>query len=131
MSQRIPVVVQSPGVGRRGSVRLPVRKNSGFMRVAVCGGPRCFRLRGVPLGNTIRHTMKTLTVKIPESLDARLRSKAKAGNEPVSALVRRALIRDLEADAADFAKLAEPYRGMFAGPADLSEREGYGNQKPR
>jgi len=75
--------------------------------------------------------MKTLTVKIPEALETILRSKAKAGNESVSELVRRALARELEADVADFAKLAEPYRGIFSGPADLSTREGYGIREPR
>jgi predicted transcriptional regulator len=70
--------------------------------------------------------MKTLTVKIPQALDDELRRKAKQANEPVSALVRRALMRDLESDTVDFAKLAKPYRGMFSGPADLSTREGYG-----
>lgn len=75
--------------------------------------------------------MKTLTVKIPETLETKLRSKAKAGNEPVSALVRRALAREMEADAADFAKLAAPYIGMFSGPADLSTREGYGSRQSR
>lgn len=75
--------------------------------------------------------MKILTVKIPESLEAMLRRKAKAGNEPVSAVVRRALTREMEADAADFAKLAAPYRGMFSGPADLSTREGYGSGESR
>lgn len=72
--------------------------------------------------------MKTLTVKIPESLEAKLRRKAKAANEPVSAVVRRALTREMETDAADFAKLAAPYCGMFSGPADLSTREGYGSR---
>jgi len=82
-------------------------------------------------GNTLRLTMKTLTVKIPEALETKLRSKAKAGKEPVSAIVRRALAREMEADAADFSKLAAPYRGMFSGPADLSTREGYGSRESR
>jgi predicted transcriptional regulator len=75
--------------------------------------------------------MKTLTVKIPETLEAKLRRQAAAKNEPVSALVRRALMREMESDAADFAKLAAPYRGMFSGPADLSTREGYGSPESR
>ncbi len=73
--------------------------------------------------------MKSLTVKIPEALDEKLRRKAKAGNEPVSSIVRRALAREMEADAADFAKLAAPYLGMFSGAADLSSREGYGSRE--
>ncbi len=75
--------------------------------------------------------MKTLTVKIPETLESKLRDKAKAGNEPVSAIVRRAIAREMEADTVDFAKLASPYVGMFSGPADLSTREGYGSRKSR
>ena len=75
--------------------------------------------------------MKTLTVKIPEALEAKLRNKAKAGKVPVSAIVRQALTREMEADATDFAKLAAPYVGMFSGPADLSTREGYGSRESR
>jgi hypothetical protein len=75
--------------------------------------------------------MKTLTVKIPEALETKLRNKAKTGKEPVSAIVRRALAREMEADAVDFAKLASPYLGMFSGPADLSTREGYGSRESR
>lgn len=75
--------------------------------------------------------MKTLTVKIPQDLEIRLRRRAKAGNEPMSAVVRRALAREMDVDTVDFAKLAAPYRGMFAGPADLSTREGYGNRVSR
>jgi hypothetical protein len=75
--------------------------------------------------------MKSLTVKIPESLEAKLRIRAKAANEPVSEIVRRALTREMEADSVDFAKLAAPYLGMFSGPADLSTREGYGSRESR
>jgi hypothetical protein len=75
--------------------------------------------------------MKALTVKIPEALEIKLRNKAKAGNEPVSAVVRRALTREMEADTVDFSKLATPYLGMFSGPADLSTREGYGSHDSR
>jgi len=74
--------------------------------------------------------MKTLTVKIPEALETQLRRKAKAGKETVSEVVRRALARELEAEPAEFGKLADRYRGMFEGPADLSSREGYGTRKP-
>jgi hypothetical protein len=73
--------------------------------------------------------VKALTVKIPETLDARLRRKAKAGNESVSEVVRRALIRETDGDPVDFAKMAAPYRGMFSGPVDLSTREGYGGRE--
>lgn len=75
--------------------------------------------------------MKTLTVKIPEALEFKLRSKAKAAKEPISVIVRRALAREMEVDAVDFSKLASPYLGMFSGPADLSTREGYGSRESR
>ena len=75
--------------------------------------------------------MKTITVKIPEALGEKLRNKAKASNQPVSEIVRRALTREMEADTVDFSKLAAPYRGMFSGPADLSTREGYGSRESR
>ena len=75
--------------------------------------------------------MKALTVKIPEALEIKLRNKAKATNEPVSVIVRRALAREMESDAVDFSKLATPYLGMFSGPADLSTREGYGSRESR
>jgi hypothetical protein len=83
------------------------------------------------MGNTLRHTMKALTVKIPEALEIKLRNRAKAANEPVSVIVRRALAREMEVDAVDFSKLATPYLGMFSGPADLSTREGYGSRESR
>lgn len=82
-------------------------------------------------GITIGLTMKPLTVKIPESLEEKLRSKAKAANVPVSEIVRRALTREMESDAIDFSKLAAPYVGMFFGPSDLSTREGYGSRESR
>ena len=75
--------------------------------------------------------MKTLTVKIPEALDLKLRRKAKTSKETVSAIVRRAVAHQLEADAADFARLAAPFAGMFSGAADLSTREGYGDRESR
>jgi len=75
--------------------------------------------------------MKSLTVKIPEALDAKLRSRVESGNESLSEVVRQALSRELEAGSADFSKLAAPFRGIFSGPADLSTREGYGNRESR
>jgi hypothetical protein len=75
--------------------------------------------------------MKTVTVKIPEALDRKLRKKAKESNEPISVIVRRALCREIETDGVDFSKLAPPYKGMFSGPADLSTRAGYGSRESR
>lgn len=64
-------------------------------------------------GNTFGLTMKSLTVKIPEALETKLRNKAKAGNEPVSAVVRRALAREMEADVVDFPSRPRPIAGCF------------------
>ena len=90
-----------------------------------------FNLPLLRCGITPRLTMKTLTVRIPEALEIKLRNRAKASNQPVSEVLRRALMREMEADAVDFSKLAVPYRGMFSGPADLSTREGYGDHESR
>lgn len=83
------------------------------------------------LGNTFGITMKTVALKIPEELDMKIRQAARRGKESFSALARRALIREIEIQETDFARLAAPYRGMFEGPADLSSREGYGDKNPR
>jgi predicted transcriptional regulator len=75
--------------------------------------------------------MKTVTLKIPESLDSKLRRAAARRKETFSALARRALTREVEEQEVDFAKLAAPYCGMFEGPGDLSTREGYGDSNDR
>lgn len=71
--------------------------------------------------------MKTLTVKIPESLDKKLRGVAKRRGQPVSEVARAALIRETDEVGVDFAAAAARYRGMVKdAPSDLSTREGYG-----
>ncbi len=74
--------------------------------------------------------MKTVTLKIPETLDAKIRRVLKRRKESFSELARRALSREVEAGQ-NFADVAGPYRGMFAGPGDLSTREGYGSRDNR
>lgn len=74
--------------------------------------------------------MKTVTLKIPEGLDLKIRRALKARKESFSELARRALTREVEARL-NFADVADPYRGIFRGPGDLSTREGYGNPKHR
>ncbi len=74
--------------------------------------------------------MKTVTLKIPESLDLKIRRALKARKESFSELARRALSREVESRLT-FGDVAEPYRGMFRGPSDLSTREGYGNRDDR
>jgi len=44
----------------------------------------------------------------------------------LSTLARRALEKEVADGAPDFVQLAAKYKGMFKGPRDLSEREGYG-----
>jgi hypothetical protein len=90
-----------------------------------------FSLPSLLMGITIGLTMKTLTVKITEDLETKLRRKAQAANQSVSEIVRHALAREMEADAVDFSKLAAPYVGMVSGPVDLSTSEGYGSRESR
>lgn len=75
--------------------------------------------------------MKTVTLKIPENLDAKIRRAVAQRKESFSTLARRALAREVEEGEVDFVRLATPYRAMFAGALDLSSREGYGDQDPR
>lgn len=75
--------------------------------------------------------MKTVTLKIPDSLDVKIRQAVARKDENFSDLARRALAREVEEQEVDFARLAAPYRGMFKGPRDLSSREGYGDQDHR
>jgi predicted transcriptional regulator len=75
--------------------------------------------------------MKTVTFKIPERLEAKVRKAIRRRNETFSELARRALAREVADHEVDFARLAAPYRGMFRGPRDLSSREGYGNKNHR
>ncbi|MEO6568150.1 MAG: hypothetical protein ABIO94_05260 [Opitutaceae bacterium] len=70
--------------------------------------------------------MPSLTVKIPSSLDKKLRSAALKRGEQLSTLARRALEKEVGTAPPDFVQLAANYKGMFKGPRDLSEREGYG-----
>ena len=74
--------------------------------------------------------MKAVTIKIPDSLNEKLRRRAAEQKERFSETVRRALARELESDK-DFASLAAPYQGMFHGPKDLSIREGYARSDSR
>lgn len=75
--------------------------------------------------------MKTVTLKIPDSLDTKIRRAIARRKETFSHLARRALAREVEEQEVDFARLATPYRGMFKGARNLSRREGYGNKNDR
>jgi hypothetical protein len=82
-------------------------------------------------GITLCITMKTVTLKIPDSLDVRIRRAITRRKESFSDLARRALAREVEEGELDFARLAAPYCGMFRGASDLSSREGYGDKNHR
>ena len=75
--------------------------------------------------------MKTVTLKIPDALDVKIRRAILRRKESFSHLARRALAREVEEHEVDFARLAAPYRGMFKGARNLSSREGYGNKDHR
>jgi predicted transcriptional regulator len=75
--------------------------------------------------------MKTVTLKIPDGLDVKIQRAITRRKESFSDLARRALAREVEEHEVDFARLAAPYRGMFKGARDLSDREGYGNKNHR
>ena len=75
--------------------------------------------------------MKTVTFKIPDRLDAKVRRTLSRRKESFSELARRAIEREVEEQEVDFAKMAAPYRGMFRGAKDLSSREGYGDKNNR
>lgn len=75
--------------------------------------------------------MRTVTLKIPDSLETKLRRVIARRKETFSHLARRALAREVEEQEVDFARLGAPYRGMFKGPSDLSTREGYGSKDRR
>ena len=79
--------------------------------------------------------MKTLTVKVPEALDARLNALARRQSVGRSMIVRRALVRYLasvegRSSEATFLNLARDLAGSVEGPRDLSTAQrhmkGYG-----
>ena len=75
--------------------------------------------------------MKTVTLKIPDGLDVKIQRAITRRKESFYHLARRALAREVEEHEADFARLAAPYRGMFKGARNLSNREGYGDKNHR
>jgi predicted transcriptional regulator len=68
--------------------------------------------------------MKTLSLKLPESLDARLTAAARRRGQSRSAVVREALEAMLGSDKAGRSEscldLAADLAGCVAGPGDLS-----------
>lgn len=88
--------------------------------LAIPGGQRLV-LSNCLLGITI---MKTISLKIPESLERRLQQCAEAAGMSKSELLRQALEGYLSkgklANSASVTFLADDLVGCFRGPADLS-----------
>ena len=79
--------------------------------------------------------MKTLTVKLPDSLDRALRTAARKQGASKSAIARQALEAYLNGEhpspkGSSFAELTRGLMGCLEGPGDLScnekHMEGYG-----
>lgn len=71
--------------------------------------------------------MKTLSLKLPDALEAKLRELARQRRMSRSAVVREALARFLSrhASAYSFLALAQDLAGCVEGPADLSLNKSY------
>jgi predicted DNA-binding protein len=63
----------------------------------------------------------TLTIRLPEELQKRLRERSRRTGLPVNRIVRESLESTLEKDEPAWMK----YAGTFSGPKDLSSRKGY------
>lgn len=78
--------------------------------------------------------MKTLTLKLPEVLEARLTTFARKNGQSRSEIVRRALAQYISRDdvneSGSFLDLSKDLVGCIEGPSDLSTNEahleGYG-----
>jgi hypothetical protein len=93
---------------------------------------------GLTKGNTQRYywIMVVKSLKIPESLAARIQRQARATKRTVSAVMRDALERGLGEDAGiDMAEALKGVIGSVSGPGDLSTNKayfaGYGRSRPR
>lgn len=73
--------------------------------------------------------MKTISLKVPEQLDAKLSRLAKQRGETRSSLVRAALQEYLNGDEAEsrgsFLEAARKWIGCVEGPGDLSTNPRY------
>jgi hypothetical protein len=67
------------------------------------------------------HMSNTLTVRLPEDLEKRLREKARRTGLPIGRIVRDSLEKALDKDEPAWMK----YAGTFTGPKNLSSRKGY------
>ena len=63
----------------------------------------------------------TLTIRLPEDLQRRLRDKARRTGLPMGRIVCESLERTLDKNEPGWMK----YAGTFSGPRNLSSRKGY------
>lgn len=63
----------------------------------------------------------TLTVRLPEELQKRLREKSRRTGLPIGRIVRESLENTLDKNEPAWMK----YAGTFTGPRNLSSRKGY------
>lgn len=63
----------------------------------------------------------TLTIRLPEELQKRLREKSRRTGLPVGQIVRESLESTLNGDEPPWMK----YAGTISGPRNLSSRKGY------
>jgi hypothetical protein len=94
--------------------------------------------RGLTKGNTRGYywIMVVKTLKIPESLAARIQRQARATKRTASAVMREALERGLGEDAGiDMTEAFKGIIGSASGPGDLSTNKdyfhGYGRSRSR
>ena len=64
---------------------------------------------------------KTLTIRLPDELQRRVREKARRTGIPIGRIVCDSLEKTLDKDEPAWMK----YAGTFSGPRDLSSRKGY------
>jgi len=65
----------------------------------------------------------TITIRLPEDLQRRLRDKARRTGLPIGRIVCDSLTRTLDKDRDEPAWMK--YAGTFNGPRNLSSRKGY------
>lgn len=63
----------------------------------------------------------TLTIRLPEEIQRRLREKARRTGLPIGRIVCESLAKTLDRDEPAWMK----YAGTFSGPRNLSSRKGY------
>ena len=71
------------------------------------------------------HMSNTLSIRIPEDLQRRLREKARRTGLPIGRIVRDSLEHSLSKDKDKDEPAWMKYAGTLTGPKNLSSRKGY------